>query len=158
MGRVIKVKLNHSKRKQALIEQNKQRTMFFRLVFAFALIVMIVAAVSFGPVWLIADATRMQQISAELKNDIADEFTVNQKLLIDEAVIKSNDRLLSVAKEDLGMVDPPAAKTHVSLDEEIMVEEISRFEKSEFWGRVASLTMSEASALLVGDVGISALR
>ncbi|MCL2819166.1 MAG: hypothetical protein FWD41_05520 [Actinomycetia bacterium] len=158
MARTVKVKMNHSKRKQALIAQSKQRTMFFRMVLAFALIVMIVAAVSFGPVWLVADATRIQQISAGLKDEIADEFTLNQKLLIDEAVAKSNDRLGAIAKHELGMIEPPAATTKVWLDEPKQPTVAPKATEQSLLDQVARLAMGEASSLLVGDVSISALR
>ena len=157
MGRVIKVKMNHSKREQALIAQRKQRTMFFRILLAFCVIVAVVAAVSFGPVWLVADATRMSQASAELKEEIADELTVNQRLIIDDAVAKSSDHLVTMAKNDLGMVEPGAVTTRVSIDDPAEDFPEKRMEET-FWGQAARLTMGEASALLVGDVGISALR
>jgi len=158
MGRVIKVKMNHSKREQALIAQRKQRTMFLRILLAFCVVVVVVAATSIGPVWLVADATRMSQVSATLKQEIADELTVNQKLLIDDAVAKASDDLVSTAKIDLGMVEPPAETIRISIDEpNVAVMREERMEAT-FWGRAARLTMGEASALLVGDVGISALR
>jgi len=159
MGRVIKVKMNHSKRKLALIAQDKQRTMFTRLVIAFVLVVAFASALAFGPVWLVADATRMQQETAELKRVIDDELTVNQRLMIDVAVMKSSDRLLRVATTDLGMVEPAAAKTWISLDEPTLSEADRIEPPANSWlGRVASLAVGEASALLVGDVSISALR
>jgi cell division protein FtsL len=159
MGRVVRVNIDHTARDKELIAQNKQRTMFFRIVFAMTVIIAIAAAVAFGPVWLMADATRMSQASAILKAEIADEFTVNQKLSIDEAAIKSNDRLARVAKEDLGMVEPTTPKTWIDIDASDEEELSLPAEKeASFWRQVAQLTVGEASALLVGDVGLSALR
>jgi cell division protein FtsL len=151
--------MNHSKRTQALIAQGKQRTMFVRLLMAFCLIVALAAALSFGPVWLVADATRMQQETAVLRVLVDDELTANQRLMIDVAVLKSNDRLAHIAKKDLGMIEPPTARTWVSLDEPLAPEPtIPSEQPADLWGRIARLAIGEASALLVGDVAITPLR
>jgi len=159
MGRVIKVKMNHSKRKLALIAQDKQRTMFTRLALAFACIVALAAALSFGPVWLVADATRMQTETALLKVEIDDALTANQKLMIDVAVLKSSDRLTRIATERYGMVESPPATSWVTLDENADEGPATSTQSADgLLGRISALALSEASALLVGDVGISALR
>jgi cell division protein FtsL len=157
MARTVKVRINHSKREQALQVQKKQRTMFLRILITVCLIIIVAAALSIGPVWLIADATRISQISAELKEEIADDLTVNQSLVIEDAVAKSQDRLADIAKDELGMVEPPSDSIEVTIDDTPAVIDRHVADKT-FWGQVARLTMGEASSLLVGDVGISALR
>jgi len=159
MGRIIKVRLNHSKRNQALIAQQKQRTMFARIALLFVLLVVFAAALSFGPVWLMADATRMQQETVELRREVDDELTLNQKLMIDVAVLKSSTQLVTIATQQLGMVESPVATTWVSLDEPVVEETpVATVADAGPLSWIARLAVGEASALLVGDVGISALR
>jgi len=132
-----------------------------RIAILVGVIVALAASVAFGPVWLVAEATRLSKVSAQHQEAISAELAVSQTLVVEAAVTRSSDYIIALAKGQHGMVDPTDEITRVEVGES-EEERVSMFlrpgDESTMLARVARLMVGEASALLVGDVGISAVR
>ena len=132
-----------------------------RIAILVGVIVALAASVAFGPVWLVAEATRLSKVSAQHQEAISAELAASQTLVVQAAVTRSSDYVSALAKEQHGMVDPTDNVTHVEVgdDEAERVTTLLRtVGEPTMLARVARLMVGEASALLVGDVGISAVR
>jgi len=156
----------HPSRAARLAAQAKQRTMMFRITVIAVVLVAVTATVAFGPVWLVAEATRLSQISVQRQEIIAAELATGQTLVVEAAVLRSSDHIATRAQEEHGMVAPSEElsvrvevgdSAEYGRDSAVVAQRIADHEDT-LLVRVAQLMAGEASALLVGDVGMSAVR
>lgn len=148
------------KRYSAVVKQEHLVRRIFALVLCF---VATIVLVGLGPVWLSAEATRHSQQSILIKKDITSQISVAQRLELKRSALTSASRVNKIATEQLGMVPIGTRVGYIDIGAEPAPVSVAqagstRTAKNSALLTVARLTAGEASALLVGDVGLASSR
>lgn len=147
-------------RAKSLKIQERQRAFYLRITFAVVVVVVGLALVSTGSVWMLAESTRLSKISSVKQQLVYEELGHAQELTVALAAAQSAARIEKIARRELGMVASTGDVTYVVLESPKVVNPKANVQSArpEFMTTLAELTVGEASTLLVGDLGITAVR
>jgi hypothetical protein len=148
----------------------------YRRVFVTVVVAACIAvALGLGPVYLNAQATRATQASELLKEEIAASLSISENLELRRSALLTSTRLERFATEELAMVPEDTDRMYIELQGSALpvpdavasaAAEAGGAEQSadaaqdgfNAWAVLARLTAGEASALLVGDIGLAGVR
>lgn len=151
---------NRPTKEKSIKTQARQSSLFKRIFSAVIAVVFVLAIVSIGSVWMVAESTRLSKISSVKQQLVYEELGHAQELTVALAAAQSAARIEKIARKNLGMVASTGDVTYVALESPKPISSSVKPEKSQsaFLTTLAELTVGEASTLLVGDLGITAVR
>lgn len=156
----IRLVADNAKRNSAIAQEQKQHKAFRRICIFVGLCMLAIVMMGVGPVWMVAESTRLSKISAFRQTQLATANAETQELTIKLSAAQSSSRIQRIAANTLGMTPPAGTVDYLEISDAKPALKSATVApaRNQVMTTIAQLTASEASALLVGDIGLSSLR
>lgn len=156
----IRLVADNVRRNSEIDKQKKQHQMFRRICVSVGVCMLVIVLMGVGPVWMMAESTRLSKISAFRQTQLATANAETQELTIKLSAAQSSSRIQRIASNALGMTPPAGTVDYLEISsaKPVLTTAAAAHAPNKVMTTIAQLTASEASALLVGDIGLSSLR